>query len=82
MTFDDDFIRIPISVLDRNINVTLKTLGLEWPPPEEFIWLGLVYKRERYSEITDEQRAGMTHVVRGAEYSYVGLDPNYEKGQE
>jgi hypothetical protein len=82
MTFDDDFIRIPISVIDRSINVPLKMLGLEWPPPEEISYSGLIYKRERYSEITDEQRKDMTHVVRGAEYSYVGLDPDYVRGQQ
>lgn len=82
MTFDDDFLRIPVQIIDRNINITLKTLGLEWPPPEEISYSGLIYKRERYSEITDEQREGMTHVARGAEYSYVGLDPNYERGRQ
>jgi hypothetical protein len=82
MTFDDDIIRIPIQILDRSITVTLKSLGLEWPPPEELSYFGLIYKREMYSEITDEQREKMTHVARGAEYSYVGLDPNYVKGQQ
>jgi hypothetical protein len=82
MTFDDDFVRIPIAAIDRHINVPLKELGLEWPPPEEISFSGLIYHRERYSIITDEQREGMTHIARGAEYSYVGLDPDYEKGQQ
>lgn len=68
MTFDDDFIRIGM------IRPTLKSLGLEWPPPP-FIEINnhgelpnRFFKRVRYSEITDEQRADMTHVARGAEY--------------
>jgi len=81
-TFDDDFARIPIGILDRHINISLKDLQLTWPPPEVLIYSGLIYKREHMSEITDEQRKGMTNVARGAEYSYVGLDPDYERGQQ
>ena len=68
MTFDDDFVRIGM------VNATLKSLGLEWPPPP-FIEINnhgelpnLLVKRVRMSEITDEQRAKMTRVSRGAEY--------------
>lgn len=68
MTFDDDFIRI------SGMNITLKSLELEWPPPL-FIEVNnhgelpnLFLKRISCSEITDEQRTTMTHVVRGAEY--------------
>ena len=82
MTFDDDFARIPIGILDRHINICLKDLQLTWPPPETLVYSGLIYKRERMSEITDEQRKSMTNVARGAEYSYVGLDPDYERGQQ
>lgn len=68
MTFDDDF------VLVGAIRATLKSLGLEWPPPP-FMRINnhvdlpdFFVKRLRMSEITDEQRATMTHVCRGAEY--------------
>jgi hypothetical protein len=77
MTFDDDFVRLPMAILDSHINVPLVRLGLEWPPPEEFTYSGLIYRQIRCSEITDEQREGMTNVIRGAEYEYVGMDPNY-----
>lgn len=68
MTFDDDF------VIVGGVRATLKSLGLEWPPPP-FMQINmhgeapeLFVKRLRCSEITDEQRAGMTHVCRGALY--------------
>jgi hypothetical protein len=82
MTFDDDFIRIGM------LNPTLKSLGLTWPPPP-FIQINnhgelpdRVFKRVSCSEITDEQRAKMTHVARGAAYeecSFADL-PNEESG--
>lgn len=78
MTFDDDFVRIPIATLDRSINVMLAKIGVEWPPPEDLMINGLHYRQIRCSEITDEQRAGMTNVIRGAEYEYVGLDPDWK----
>lgn len=68
MTFDDDF------VLVGGVRATLKSLGLEWPPPP-FMRINmhgelddLFVKRLRMSEITDEQREKMTRVCRGAEY--------------
>jgi hypothetical protein len=68
VTFDDDFIVIGM------IRPTLKSLGLTWPPPP-FIEINnhgelpnRLFKRVRYSDITDEQRSKMTHVARGAEY--------------
>lgn len=68
MTFDDDFVKIGM------VRTPLKNLGLEWPPPP-FMRIdnhgelpNLFIKRVNYSQITDEQRARMTHVARGAEY--------------
>lgn len=68
MTFDDDFVRIGM------VNATLKSLGIDWPPPP-FIEVNnhgelpnLFLKQVSCSEITDEDRAKMTHVCRGAEY--------------
>lgn len=81
-TFADDFVRLRLMVGQQNI--PLQVLGLEWPPPERLTILdggGVrgavesdpaehIMKRIRMSEITDEQREGMTHVARGAEYLY------------
>jgi hypothetical protein len=77
MTYDDDFVRLP-TLVAGDVDIQLVRLDLEWPPPERLVFSGLVYARESYSEITDEQRAEMTHVVRGAQYVYVGLDPDYK----
>lgn len=87
MTFDDDFIRLMLSIGHRNIPLT--AVGLEWPPPER-IYLDRAGIREAQegddptavmvqvsmSEITDDDRAGMTHVCRGAEYRYELLVDN------
>ncbi len=81
-TFDDDMIRLNLTVGVKNI--PCKTLGFEWPPPER-IYLGpegvcreatdkdhptFVLHRMGMSQITDSERAEMTHVIRGAEYEY------------
>lgn len=66
MTFDDDFVRLVTPDGPRNIPV--KKLGLSWPPPEEISVNGVTYQRQRMSSLSDEERAGMTHVARGAEY--------------
>lgn len=82
MTFDDDFVRINLGV--GTFNLRLRDVGLEWPPPERAIIdkdgtfreatdgdpSFLVMVRITMSQITDEQRAEMTHVARGAEYLY------------
>lgn len=82
MTFDDDFVRLNLEL--QTALIAVKDLGLEWPPPER-IYLGrhglvreatdqdepeFVLVRASYSQITDEQRQGMEHVARGAEYFY------------
>lgn len=71
-TFDDDFVRLNLAT--GLVNVPLKKLGLEWPPPDRIVdLLGSPLDpmvRVRMSVITDEQRASMTHVARGAEYVY------------
>ena len=73
MTFDDDHIVLRLST--GRMRVPLKQLGIDWPPPEYFQITGgpfsePIFKRIRFSQITDEQRAGMTHVCRGAEYRH------------
>lgn len=66
MTFDDDMLRV--STPKGNRDFTLKALRLSWPPPLQQTFWGQPYKRISCSEITDEQRKDMTHVVRGARY--------------
>jgi hypothetical protein len=68
VTFDDDFIKVGM------IRPTLKSLGMEWPPPP-FIEVNnhgelpnLFLKQISCSQITDEERSKMTRVCRGAEY--------------
>ena len=50
-------------------------LDLPWPPPETIEVYGKQWKRLRYSKITDEQRAKMEFVCRGAEYSPADPQP-------
>lgn len=72
------------------VNIPCEKVGLEWPPPE-WLWFdgngareataeddraGCMFQ-DRMSEITDEQREGMTHVVRGAEYFYPDHYPEH-----
>ena len=81
-TFADDMIRLNLVTGVRTISC--KALGFDWPPPER-IYLGsdgkcreatdtddpgFVLHRESMSQISDDERASMTHVVRGAEYEY------------
>lgn len=83
MTFDDDMVRLNLHA--GTPTIPLVAIGLEWPPPEH-IYLDadstireatpdddgrFVMRRLSMSQITDEQRSEMTHVVRGAEYEYV-----------
>lgn len=75
MTFDDDFVRIPLPA--GNANIRCKTIGVEWPPPERLLIAMpegsvLTFVRESFSVITDEQRSDMTHVCRGAQYQPIG----------
>lgn len=64
MLFEDDIIRIE----SRNLRAVAISDITDWPPPERLVFDGREYERVRFSLITDEERAGMTHVVRGAEY--------------
>jgi hypothetical protein len=70
MTFDDDI--VVLNHPCRTLRIPCVKLGLEWPPPE-ILGVGEygTFSRVNYSKITDEERARMTHVVRGAEYNLV-----------
>lgn len=66
MTFDDDFLQIEFAIGPRR--VLCRSAGVEWPPPERLNIMGFEFQRASYSQITDEQRAGIDHVCRGARY--------------
>jgi hypothetical protein len=70
MTFDDDFMEFKM-LSGPPKRVTLKSQGLEWPPPARVNFMEFPYRRVGYSRITDEERRGMTHVCRGAEYEFI-----------
>ncbi len=67
MTFDDDFCQFETE-FGAPMRFTCKELKVEWPPPEFIELMIFRFKRESFSQITDEQRDGMTHVCRGAVY--------------
>lgn len=77
-TYDDDYVQLqarrpdlpPVQV------ITLPQLGLHWPPPDKLFWDGTVWERKSYSQITDSERAGMTHVARGSLYEPLEVDPD------
>jgi hypothetical protein len=66
VTFDDDFILLHTESGPRR--PTCKSLGITWPPAETLSLHGFKWVRHRMSAISDEDRAAMTHVCRGAEY--------------
>jgi hypothetical protein len=73
-TFNDDFIRLEFTVFKggelKHVmkHFLCKENNIDWPPPEKFVWNGIVFVREAMSTLTDEQRSDMTHVCRGALY--------------
>lgn len=74
MTFEDDVIRAGGYYYGCRDN------GIEWPPPQQVMLDGVLWERVSMSTITDEQRANLTHVFRGAEYHPVGSSvPEKEK---
>lgn len=70
MTFDDD--HVVLEFAGGTKRYPLKQLGLDWPPPERINVMGFDMVQTRRSSLTDEQRKGMTHVCRGAEYFLAG----------
>jgi hypothetical protein len=66
MTFDDDLVQLEF---DGGIKrIPCARLGLEWPPPEHIEFMGIPMTRDSMSSISDEDRADMDHVCRGARY--------------
>lgn len=70
MVFDDDFMRLFTPEGERNF--LCEQNGASWPPPKFVYFDGEYYRLVSYSAITDEQRAAMTHVCRGALYECLG----------
>lgn len=70
MTFNDDFIEFQLQTGSRR--VACKTLGIEWPPPDLLHLFDFEWELVRRSQISDEQRKEMTHIMRGAQYRMVG----------
>lgn len=75
MTFDDDFLIFQMPTGPRR--VLLSALGLHWPPPTTLRLRGfeppysdIDFRLLTMSTITDQERANMTHVCRGAQYVY------------
>jgi hypothetical protein len=66
MTFDDDFLQFEFDHGTKR--VTCKSAELEWPPPEQLEVFGFRMKRDTFSQITDDQRAELTLICRGARY--------------
>ena len=66
-TFDDDYIQLELQGQEP-LRFFLKDHAMTWPPEPEINVNFVTYVRVSHSEITDEQRAGLTHVARGALY--------------
>ena len=64
MTFDNDMIMVRFPDGEKSFYCLVN--GIEWPPPEHMNINGFNMKRESISGITDEQRQGMSNVLRGA----------------
>lgn len=71
MTFDDDFLQLVLN--GRVKRVTCKQAGVSWPPPERISAGSIVMRQVRRSQLSDDERAVMTHVRRGAEYVVEGM---------
>ncbi|MCP1375358.1 hypothetical protein [Dyella lutea] len=67
MTFDDDFLQINFQGGTRR--VLCKSIGVDWPPPEKLSFQGFALERVRFSQVSDDDRAGMEFLMRGAEYN-------------
>jgi hypothetical protein len=71
MTFDDDYIQLRLS--SGPLRIACKEVGIDWPPPERIAIVGgplsvPIFRRVSFSQLTDDERQGLTHVCRGAEY--------------
>ena len=67
MTFDDDFIQLVVDGVGV-VRFPCAPAGIAWPPPDLIMFNDVMYRQVRRSAITDEQRAELTMIARGAEY--------------
>ena len=67
MTFDDDFIQLVVDGVGV-VRFPCAPAGIAWPPPDLNMLNDMMYRQVRRSAITDEQRAELTMIARGAEY--------------
>ena len=67
MTFDDDFIQLVVDGVGV-VRFQCAPAGIAWPPPDLIMFNDVMYRQVRRSVITDEQRAELTMIARGAEY--------------
>ncbi len=66
MTLDNDMIRLKFRGHIRDF--FCKKVGLSWPPPEIINVNSFLFRRKRYSQISDEDAQDMPRIARGAEY--------------
>lgn len=66
MTFGDDSIRLMDPEGERFL--CCASLDFDWPPPEKIEVTGRQYRRIRFSNITDDERAESQVLVRIAVY--------------
>lgn len=71
MTFDDDFVRLMSQDGKKLMDMPCRAINLEWPPPHNLSVFGFDWVLLSISQLTDDERASMTHVIRGAEYALV-----------
>lgn len=65
-TQPNDFIRLCFEG-GQFKDLLIKKSGMQWPPPMLVSYGGIIYRRKRMSELTDEA-AAHPNVARGAEY--------------
>lgn len=69
-TFPDDYVRIAPAGTTEGLTIRFVDAGIEWPPPETFEFMFDTVYLVSASRLTDEQRAGLTGVARGALYRF------------
>lgn len=78
MTFDDDFAQFEFDGGTKRVR--MKDIKVEWPGPELVEIHGFRMRRVQHSQISDEARAKMTHIARGALYR-PDQPPTYPDGE-
>jgi hypothetical protein len=58
--------------MGESYTIQCRDIDFAWPPPDKFSLEGRLFERVTMSAISDDERAKMTHVCRGAEYRDIG----------